>query len=343
MPSPPPSDARSDSPPLILSHQKSAFERLVAIGRACFGVQRNTLPVRLRTHSLIVGPTGTGKTFLARAVAKELGLGAKNFLPLSVSEWVLLSCTRRAAMNTWTTICKFLLSNKSSDGVIIFLDELDKLNGQCDYEQFQRTEVFQLLDLTLPTGLVDDEGDPIGELDLAAAREVLSNRTFLIGAGAFQQIWETRSTSCIGFHERLPDPQPLALGDLAQTLPRELINRFRRELLILPQLQHRDYIEMLESTAVRVPSYLRDGFLRIGHESISGALEMNQGCRFLEDTLLEAILAERRSLKVIPTQEKRHARQTKFRSEMNPKLAWSLFVGEASHRPRLPPCPPSHG
>lgn len=319
MPSPPPSDPRSDSPTLVLSHQRPAFERLVAIGRACFGVQRHTLPLRLRTHSLLVGPTGTGKTFLARAVAKELGLGAKNFLALSVSDWILLSCTKRAATNTWTTIYRFLHSNKSSDGVVIFLDELDKLNGHCDYEQFQRTEVFQLLDFSLPTGLVDEDDAPISEANIAVAQDVLANRTLIIGAGAFQSLWETRTMPNIGFHESSKNPSPPSPDELSKTLPRELVNRFRRELLVLPALHSEDYVAMLERTAPQVPAYLRESFLRIGHENISGAIEMNQGCRFLEDILLEAILAERSCLNVNPPQEKNHERQTEipFETETN--------------------------
>ena len=312
MTSPPASDHRSDSSPIILSHQKPAFDRLVAIGRACFGVQRQTLPIRLRTNSLIVGPTGTGKTYLASAVADELGVGGRGFLSLSVSNWVLLGCTKRGAQNTWTTIRKFLHRAKNEEGVVIFLDELDKLNGASDWQQFQRTEVFQLLDFTLPTGLVDEDDDPIGEAEIAVAQGVLANRTLIIGAGAFQSLWEARATANIGFQESSKELSLPSHDELANTLPRELVNRFRRELLVLPQLQRRDYIKMLESTAVRVPSYLRDGFLRIGHESISEAIEMNQGCRFLEDTLLESILAERRSLKVIPTQEKQHSRQTEI-------------------------------
>jgi SpoVK/Ycf46/Vps4 family AAA+-type ATPase len=305
MPSPPASDQRSDLPPLVLSHQKPAFERLLAIGRASFGAQRHTLPVRLRTNSLIIGPTGSGKTHLAKMVAEELGLGSA-FLSLSVSDWVLLSSTRRGAENTWTTIYRFLRRIRKDSGAIIFLDELDKLSGQCDYEQYQRVEVFALLDSKLPPGLVDNEDDPVSESGIAEAQEVLSNRSLIIGAGAFQDLWETRAASPIGFREGAPSTLPPTPQDLSQTLPRELVNRFRRELLILPPLQHADYVEMLETTAVRVPAYLRQNFLKLGRERIPAALEMQQGCRYLEDLMLETILTERECLRASPSIEGQH-------------------------------------
>ena len=66
-----------------------------------------------------------------------------------------MGCTSRGAPNTWPLIAQFLLKHKNATGVVIFLDELDKLSGTSTWEAFERTEIFKLLDLAVPNGLSD--------------------------------------------------------------------------------------------------------------------------------------------------------------------------------------------
>lgn len=289
----------SDLATLILPHQRPVFERLSAIGRTCFAVQRRTIPIRLRTNSLIVGPTGTGKTFLASAVARELGVP---FLSVAVSNWVLLSCSDRGAEVTWRSIVKFLYRNRREAGVVIFLDELDKLTGTTSWDVHLRVECFGLLDLTLPTGITDSDNDLIEGDMHAAALEMLNNRTFIIGGGAFQHLWESRAQSHIGFNASFDAPPPTP-DELAQTLPREIINRFSSELMVLRALGDSDYIHMLKAISFLVPPYLRKTFEQIGLEMIPAALNMRQGCRFLEDVMLQTLLAERALLQLPSPEE----------------------------------------
>ena len=65
---------------------------------------------------------------------------------------------------------------------------------------------------------------------------------------------------------------------------------------MLPPLSETDYRAMLETTAEKVPAYLRETFLRIGRERIVKAAANHQGCRFLEEVLLDTILFEREQL-----------------------------------------------
>lgn len=290
-----PSNRPSDFTPLILPHQRPVFEHLSAIGRTCFAVQRKTIPVRLRTNTLIVGPTGTGKTFLASAVARGLGVPC---LTLSVSNWVLLSCSDRGAEITWRSIIKFLYQNRREPGVVIFLDELDKLTGNASWDVYLRVECFGLLDFTLPTGITGNDNDLIEGDMRAAALEMLNNKTFIVGGGAFQHLWESRAQPNIGFNKSFGAPFPPSPDELAQTLPREIINRFGSELMVLRELGDSDYLHMLEATSPLVPSYLRETFEQIGLEMIPSALNMRQGCRFLEDVMLQTLLAERASLQL---------------------------------------------
>ena len=126
------------------------------------------------------------------------------------------------------------------------------------------------------------------------ARDVLSNKTMIIAAGAFQHLWEKRSRPTVGFGAHAGSEANPTLDDLAKTLPRELINRFRAELLILPPLLDRDYRQMLERSAKKLPANLRERYLRLGKERIPEAARLHQGCRFLEELLLDVILLEAR-------------------------------------------------
>lgn len=288
------------SPPkrIILDHQLAAFEKLVAVATACFSIQRNTLPVQPRSNSLIIGPSGSGKTFLARAVAEELEV---EFLSISVSEWILLGASGRGAEITWPLIFQFLLQNKGGAGVVIFVDEVDKLVGDSSWERFLRSEVFRLLDLQLPAGITNGDGDSVGRNEHAIVREVLSNRTLLLAAGAFQGIWDERSRPKLGFGSQAGSGPGLTPSNLVKTLPLELVNRFRGELVILPALAEEDYRKMLERTAKEVPIYLRDAFLRLGAERIPEVARLQQGCRFLEELMLDCILHERAAIKTLKT------------------------------------------
>lgn len=293
-----PSDPPSDSAPLIFAHQRAAFESLSAIGRACFSVQRQTIPCRLRTNTLLLGQTGSGKSFLVESVARELGVP---FLPVALSNWVILSGTDRGAQTTWVAIADFLHKNRNAAGVVIFLDEVDKLRSTTSsWDQQVQVESFLLLDGRVPKFLKDSDGDLLSDSTLEAAQDMLANRTLIVAAGAFQHLWESRSRPAIGFGELCGVPALPTPDELARSIPREIVNRFSRELIILTPLQMSDYKDMLAAIAPKVPHYLRETFLRIGHEQITEAMAMQQGCRFIEDIMLQTILSERTSLQMLP-------------------------------------------
>lgn len=276
----------------ILDHQREAFNRLRAVGRAAFSAHRSVLPIRIRTNTLLVGPSGTGKTFLAKAVADALSVP---FLPLSVSDWILIGCTQRGAVTTWPRIVQFLTQNDCKDGAVIFVDEIDKISSDCPWMTFLRTEIFQLLDGTVPSGLCEKDGDALTPGDLRNARSRLAHRTFVIAAGAFQTLWEAEGKAPIGFSGLEPPNAPVSLDRLAALLPRELVNRFRAEVITLPRLTKDDYVNMALRSAELMPAYLEDVYLRITSERVDAAAENQQGCRFLEEALLDSLI-ERLSL-----------------------------------------------
>ncbi len=280
---------------LVLPHQQKAFEQLLDLTRVALFTQRQCFPVRLRTNSLIVGPTGGGKTYLATAVAKALNIPI--FL-ISLSEWVLIGCSTRGASTTWPAIVDFLAKHKSAEGVIIAVDEIDKLSRNSSWEVFLLTEVFSLLDLRIPNNLRDqDEDEVIGSSTIESAREVLSTRTMLIGMGAFQDLWEAQQTTPIGFRQGSASAEITSLKKLAESIPPELANRFRSEVLILPPLTECHYHEMLQRCAEQVPANFRKRFLSMGKDAIPLAMRNRKGPRFLEELLVDLLIAERKAVR----------------------------------------------
>src|SRR5690606_11599771 len=110
--------------------------------------------------------------------------------------------------------------------------------------------------------------------------------------------WEKSNIPSIGFRHDYTTPQMMpTLRTLSETLPTELINRFRSELLILRPLEIRDYEEMLKTTAQMVPVYLRETFLRLGLARLKEVARLRQGTRFLEELMLDTLASERGALR----------------------------------------------
>lgn len=277
---------------LILPFQRDAFAKLCAIARACFGVQRASLPIKPRTNTLIIGPSGSGKSHLARNIGIELGLPT---LSVSIFEWIPLGCSNRGSVVTWRQIQAFLFEHRHKPGVIIFVDEICKL-GTASWDRYVLTEALKFLDLQIPSGLAEENGDLIGEYQIEECQKVLSNRTLILGGGAFQWIWEERGRVRTGFKSEDNNDQLPDLNVLSAALPRELMNRFRSDIVILPPLQESDYEEMLMTVAPSIPEYLRQTFLRMGLQMIPSAFRCRQGCRFLEELLLDVVIEERKNM-----------------------------------------------
>jgi hypothetical protein len=289
LPNSPPPDS---SPPLIFEHQSHAFEKLLSAGRVCFSPLRESLPIQPRTNSLVVGPTGTGKTFLANAVAKSLGVPCKH---LSIAEWMLLGTSSRGAARTWNSIFDFLMQCRKGRGAMIFLDEIDKLTGTSDWCQHLRVEVFRLLDRAVPPDLANSDDDKHPAALITSVAGFLRHKTFLVAAGAFQHLWDSRGNRVGGFAGE-PEREILSAERLANHLAREIVNRFRSDIVLLPDLGPRDYENILLAAAAKMPEPMQEQFLSLGAERIAAAHANRQGVRFLEE-LVADVLGEQEAVK----------------------------------------------
>ncbi len=278
---------------IILPYQQPVFDRLCATARACICVDRFSLGIKLRTNFLLIGPSGSGKSHIAKALSHEMQVPC---LTLAISDWILLGNSNRANLATWPAIFEFIERHAHMPGIIIFIDELDKCSHDTNYNSFLRVEIHGLADYRIPWNLTDSEGDAIEPSRVAAVQRFLSHKTMILGGAAFQEIWDQRSQPSMGFitsdtGEELPD-----LTELVRKMPREIINRFSSDLFVLPAVTEADYRQMVDAVAQRIPEVWRERFLELGHAQIAIALRHQKGARYVEEILLAAIVAERASL-----------------------------------------------
>lgn len=283
-----------NSKTIILPYQQAVYDRLCAVARACLCVDRKSIgSLKLRANFLLLGPTGAGKTFLAKAVASEMQVP---FLTISVSDWIVLGANARGSAVTWNKIVEFIKSNLCQRGAIIFVDELDKVSHDTNWNAFLRSEIFSLCDSRTPVGLNELEDEFIDVSNVEEVESFLTYRTMIIGGAAFQNIWEERSISSLGFNPEPKSTEKPEIHSLVRWLPRELINRFCSEMFVLPMLTQMDYKLMIQTMAQGVSETWRERFLEIGMARLEQAVRDQKGARYAEEVLLAAVVEERASL-----------------------------------------------
>ena len=280
-------------PSNILPHQISAYERLSTMARVTFTVNRTQFPVSIRPNICIVGPSGVGKTHLARAIGADMDIPTYY---VNVSTWSVLGSSQRGAACTWPSIHKFLETCSDKRGSIIIIDEIDKVGDNTSWTTYLRSELFDLLDWRIPRNLTDSDGDVISEQRISAAESVLRNKTMIVGIGAFQSFWENERKSGIGFVQPQNSQHRPDTKDLSKTLPTELSNRFGSNIISLPPLTRGDYLGILDSFLARMPDFWKERFEVVAKDGIDEAVRLNLGTRFFEESLLTTLMKERQEM-----------------------------------------------
>lgn len=142
----------------------------------------------------------------AAVALTELGAGAQRRLPplRSVRERGVWQETGRGAVATWPSLLEFLLQHETG---VIFIDELDKLAGASEWTTYLRSELYSLLDRTVPTDLIRaanlssdlPPANPVQKVEQARAQVRLRRGMLLVAAGAFQSVWEQSERRAVGF------------------------------------------------------------------------------------------------------------------------------------------------
>ena len=276
----------------LFPHQQLAFDDLLSRAKTYFSADWHDLSIRPRFHSLICGPTGTGKTAVAMQLASSLDA---NLYRVSINNWMPLGASNRGSRETVVDIARHIAS---SDKSVIFIDELDKIWHESSWKSYIKAELFDLLDGRWSDGLKveSDEDEPTSTCAFATNREKavatrkLRYRTFIAAAGTFQDFYELRTVSKIGFGEsENPQREFLDPSEIAKRLPRELTNRFHSHLIALPPLKRADYHDLAETALANLPIWLHATFRIAAARQLETAVAAQKGCRYVEECLLEAL------------------------------------------------------
>ena len=215
---------------VLTDGQAKAISQLEELASAYFSGLGRDLPFRPRYNALAIAATGTGKTFLAKELARRMG--AVHHV-ISLGEWIVLG-----AQHGPTTITTLLRVLEKSEKTVLLLDEVDKFCSATDsgWSRYCAAEIWSLLDRRIPFGQFRSTATPGSELfDLLKVR--LEDGLYIIGAGTFQSVFENVGRRGCGFR----DSSPVGESDIdimnaikkQEAVPPELLSRFSPRPIIL--------------------------------------------------------------------------------------------------------------
>lgn len=268
--------------------QASLIEKLrPLVDLATSGVIKK-LPLRPRTSTLILGRSGTGKSHIARELAKQCNLP---IWEANTANWIVLG--GRGERHTMTDLVRWVQNRKSG---IIFLDELDKLNGNSDWVNNIRLEVHDIIDARVPSAALDSQhtdetDDPFSSSECSrrsgiSVQEKLRTSFFILGAGTCMGAW-TSDTNKIGFSTPLTVTPQISRNQVLDYISPEILQRFRSEICFLDPLTRKDYLTVASSIMACLPGQLIEKFGRALALSIDNAMEHGLGMRIFEEVLAD--------------------------------------------------------
>ena len=279
----------------IFHHQQAAMDEIVIRATTFYAGQWENLTIQPRFASLLAGPTGSGKTTIARLAAEKLGA---KLLRLSMPGYMPAGAHNRGTKETINIIADFVARH---DRTLLVLDEIDKLIGGStagsgmaaeSWQSYIKGEIYDLCDGRWPTGLIlmdDDEMD----ITIEALTVKLRESVFILGIGTFQSWFDDAvSRRSIGFTNT--DDTDGAINAItadvvAEMMPRELANRFNGALIRIPELCGDDYLRVIDDASAKLPGPIRQAFVREAHSRLQDAIKSKKGVRFLEEAVMEAL------------------------------------------------------
>jgi len=255
--------------------------------------EMDDVSIHPRTSCLMVAPSGSGKTFLAKSFASQQN---RPYMSINVSTWLLLGSKTAAQNCTLVQLAAFVMLN---DNGVIYLDEMDKLNGTSDWLSHLRMEIHNLLDAQLGGEILSGMNEKFQEnmtmADLENLNEKLRKNFFIVGGGTWQDYWESQVSSGIGFNAT-EEVRVLDKSALTEHISSELLQRFQQDLILMPPLNKEDLLILSERVAEQISSshiqdagIVQEQFLQAVKSGVDSAVQNKIGIRFIEECVSKAL------------------------------------------------------
>lgn len=261
---------------MIFPYQRDAYNELARTMSAHLLASKYEIKPRPRLSRLIIGPTGTGKSFIAKHAAKAAGWPVWS---VNVSGWIIAGARQEP---TWKHLLDWAVMLDDKQPGLIVLDEVDKVWSAESWSQHLRAELYSLIDGSVPPSVTEYELDG-RRWNMQELEQILS-RHLIVACGAFQ---ENLGSEKIGFQGKPDEPTP---NELAKHLQRELVNRFHGAVIQLPRLTRKDYIDMLLAMESTLPKQIYDRVTRLSASRIDDAVRDQSGARFAECLVSDVLL-----------------------------------------------------
>jgi len=205
--------------------------------------------IKIRPHSLLVGMSGSGKTFVTNLFARWRGLPV---FATTAGQWHL----RGGTGGIKPTLEKLEELLRKGPAVLLF-DEIEKVrsnagDGNSQYARFVLDEIMGVLEGAC--GLSDEASANLG-------------KSTILAAGAFQALYR-KKLGDFSFSQEIDEMEPLTFEDITSSgwLPDELVNRLGTVIEIRPPTAkeiEKEMGELEEITGIARPkAFSPDGIAR---------------------------------------------------------------------------------
>jgi hypothetical protein len=282
---------------MILSpQQKIVINALIPVAKIATNGSKSEQNFRPLTTTMLVGPSGSGKSWVARELAKVMGLP---FLVINVETYVVISA--RSEPYSINSLISWL-STLENGGVLI-LDELDKLGKgeECSWDRHVMLELHDICDGIIPIsakipGPVEETSwdfppsNPHNFVTREVLEERLRNRVMIIGCGAWQYAWSTNANR-LGFSSDTTHRQDApSNAQILRSIAPELRQRFRDEVIMIRPMSRGDYYACACEIEKTLKPDIRSAWNLLLGDAIERAIKGNLGMRIYEELMLQSMI-----------------------------------------------------
>jgi hypothetical protein len=270
---------------ILTKSQDAALELLTERADAYFKHAGEELPFKPRFTSLLIAPTGSGKTTLARMLADRMGAG---LMIVSCGQWTPMAAREQPA--TQRVLLEKILENEH---LILLFDEVDKWTSTTDdpWVRFVSAEIWATLDRRLPVDVFAKERKLTQEhIDMLNKR--IRDGVYIVGAGTFEDVFATAGKPTCGFAGtpgEFSNEDIIGLIRQRRCVSPELVSRFSTSPIILRYPDLEETADLLHRTGLAHFARYNGIKLDAKHVDWSGA-----GMRALEQLAADLILESRR-------------------------------------------------